>query len=109
MSTYLKKKKVQTALQRAKELEQHQPMPKEKVVEIYKEGISFGEKIKNFLTPSWFVKDVDSSGNQIDKKEKIRTLNPPVKKEASAIKKKKIIAKAGTPTKKRKIKKRKKR
>jgi len=54
----LKKKKVKNALARAKELEQHKLLPKEKVVEIYKEGISFGEKLKNLLAPAWFVKDV---------------------------------------------------
>ena len=57
MSGFFRKKKVKKALQKARELEKRQPMSKEQVVQIYKEGISFGEKIKSFLKPSWFVAD----------------------------------------------------
>lgn len=58
MVVWSEKKKVKEALARAKEIEQHEVLPQEKVVDIYKEGISFGEKLKAFLKPSWFVKDV---------------------------------------------------
>ncbi|MBN1644694.1 hypothetical protein JW851_01465 [Candidatus Woesearchaeota archaeon] len=68
MASYLKKKKVREALERAKKSEKHQPLSKEEVVEIYKEGISFGEKIKSFLKPSWFVKDIDVPSEKIAKK-----------------------------------------
>jgi hypothetical protein len=55
MSDFFRKKKVKKALEKARELEKHKPMSKQEVVKIYKEGISFGEKIKSFLKPSWFV------------------------------------------------------
>ena len=58
MVVWSEKKKVKDALAKAKEVEKHEILPQEKVVDIYKEGISFGEKLKNFLKPSWFVKDV---------------------------------------------------
>jgi len=58
MVVWSEKKKVKDALAKAKEIEKHEILPQEKVVDIYKEGISFGEKLKNFLKPSWFVKDV---------------------------------------------------
>ncbi|MBD3361581.1 hypothetical protein GF358_02185 [Candidatus Woesearchaeota archaeon] len=106
MSGFFKKRKIKEALKRAKELEKHQPMPKKKVVEIYKEGISFGEKIKNFLTPSWFVSDPHT-------KTKLKCpdlkKSRPKKSKKAKIKKKKTSRKNRTATKKRKVKKRKKR
>ncbi|MBW2969264.1 hypothetical protein KY304_00875 [Candidatus Woesearchaeota archaeon] len=82
MSNFLKKKKVRDALRRAKELEGHQPMSKEQVVQIYKEGISFGEKLKDFLKPAWFVKD--------EKVSKSKFKGKSIKKFSKKLKKKKI-------------------
>lgn len=58
MIVWSEQKKVKEALAKAKEIEKHEILPKEKVVDIYKEGISFGETLKKILKPSWFVKDV---------------------------------------------------
>ena len=59
MVKILEKKEVKEALEDAKRLEQ-QPMPsKEKIVQIYKEGMDEAEKLKHLLQPSWFIRDVD--------------------------------------------------
>lgn len=92
MASYLKKKKVKEALQKAKELEKHQPMSKEQVIDIYKEGISFGEKIKSFLTPSWFVSDVDSPAVKKAKKQKIPSIKKCVKKRTGTLQRKSALS-----------------
>lgn len=53
-------KKVQEALQKAKELEQREPMPKEKVLEIEHDTGGLIRRALSLLAPSWFVKDVHS-------------------------------------------------
>lgn len=82
MDSVWRKKKVREALERARELEKHRPMSRTQVVGIYKEGISFGEKIKNLLAPSWFVKDVDPLGETIARKEKFCAAEKKVKKKS---------------------------
>lgn len=57
----LKKKKeeeIEQALQKAKEVEQHELLPTEQVVKIYKESLASLEKFKKMLTKDWFIKDV---------------------------------------------------
>lgn len=108
MSGFFGKKKVKKALEKARELEKHKPMSKEQVVRIYKEGISFGEKIKSFLKPSWFVADPYSK-----KKVKCKVLAKSKKtrlktKKKRAVKKRKVVKKTRTSTKKRRIKAKKK-
>ena len=107
MSGFFRKKKVKKALEKARELEKRQPMPKEEVVRIYKEGISFGEKIKSFLQPSWFVSDPKSKPKVkceiLDKakKSRLKTSKTKVKKKVRSKKKTK------KSTKKRRVKKKK--
>jgi hypothetical protein len=101
MSGFFRKKKVKKALEKARELEKHKPMPKEQVVKIYKEGISFGEKIKSFLKPSWFVADPHSK-----KKVECKVLKKA--KTKRAVKKRKAVKKAKKSTRKRRKKTKKK-
>lgn len=51
------KKEVKEALKVAKELEKQEPMPREKVVEIYKEGIETAQSLQKLLKPDWFLKE----------------------------------------------------
>ena len=104
MSSFFRKKKVKKALEKARELEKHTPMSKQEVVQIYKEGISFGEKIKSYLKPSWCVADPNSK-----KKVGCKVLDESKK---TRLKKKKTrknkIKKVKKSTKKPRIKKKKK-
>jgi len=108
MSGFFRKKKVKKALQRARELEKHKPMSKQEVVKIYKEGISFGEKIRSFLKPSWFVADpklkskVKCKVLEKSKKSRLKTKKTRTKKRQRPTKKTK------KSTKKRRIKPKKK-
>ncbi len=48
------KKEWQKALELARKLEKNEPLSKEKVVNIYEQGIKQAEKLKKFLKPtSW--------------------------------------------------------
>ena len=49
--------KVKTALKKAKELEKHEPLSKQKILEIYKESLDFFEQFKKLLGKDWFIKD----------------------------------------------------
>ncbi len=90
MGHVLKKKKVKEALKKAKELEAHQPMPREQVVQIYKEGISFGEKLRKFLKPAWFVSDIHSKKKAKKKvKKKSKRIRKSTRKRTVKRKKKK--------------------
>jgi len=99
MSGLFRKKKVEKALERARRLEKHKPMSKKKVVKVYKQGISFGEKLKRFLEPSWFVK---GTGRPAQKKK------PKKAKIRRAAKKKKPGSSSGKRVKKKSKSKKKK-
>lgn len=69
------KKTIEDALKKAKELELHEPMPPEQVVDVYKEGMNSLEKFKKLLTNEWFMKDVHKKNKKksVVKKQKLRT------------------------------------
>lgn len=60
MAGFFKRKEAEKALEEAKLLEKEpEPVPTRKdEAELAKEGVSLSERLKRFLKPEWFVKDV---------------------------------------------------
>ena len=60
---------VEEAIKKAKEVEKI-PLPSdEEIVEIYKDGITQGEKLKKLLKTDWYLKDKDvPSGKKAPKR-----------------------------------------
>lgn len=52
----LSKEDRDAALARAKELEKDEPLPREKAVGVFKEGLTLGQRLHRLLSPSaWFM------------------------------------------------------
>lgn len=51
---------VKKALDSAKKLEKHSPVPKKDVVKLYKDGMKRADMMQKLLKPVWFVQDTDS-------------------------------------------------
>ena len=54
-----KKNQTDEAMRKARKVEKHELLTRKESVEVFKDGIRLGEKLKRLLRPSWFVKDLD--------------------------------------------------
>ena len=51
------KRRLEKDLHTAREVEKHNILDEDKAIALYKEGLTFSQKLKKLLRPAWFVRD----------------------------------------------------